>query len=119
MLPGCLCPGGIIDPAPVRVTTATLEAQLDLAPPHAPYRLWATAGPAMIRHGGIGYERPRSPESWGGALGLDFAAPARAHWQLTAAARGIGYSFNLEFPPQHGPQFDVLGSLGLRWRYAP
>ena len=114
-LPGCLCPGGPTDPAPVRVTIAALAGQYNLSRELTRYDLWAGVGPAMISHSGRGYERPDSPVSWGGLVGLEFALRIAAHWRFVTNATGVGYSFNLDFPPQHGPQLDALLSIGVRW----
>ena len=114
-LPSCLCPGGPTDPVPVRVTTAAVVGQYDLSLRPSDYHLWAGVGPAAIRHVGRGYERPSSPISWGGAFGLELTLPLIPHWDFVTKTTGVGYSFNLDFPPQHGPQLDVLLSIGARW----
>jgi hypothetical protein len=113
-LPSCLCPGGPTGPSSVRVRIAALVAQYDLSI-QPRYDLWASLGPAIIRHSGRGYEQPDSPVSWGGEVGLELAIRLSSHWQLVTGATGIGYSFNVDFPPQHGPQLDALLSLGVRW----
>ena len=115
-LPSCLCPGGQpTDPVPVRVTLAGVLGQYDLSADPSRYHLWAGVGPVAIRHAGRGYERPTSPVSWGGAFGLELALPVASHWELVTKGTGAGYSFNLDFPPQHGPQLDVTLSIGARW----
>ena len=113
-LPGCLCPGGPTDPQPVHVGLAGVLGQYDVSS-NPRYHLWAGLGPAVIRHSGRGYERPDSPISWGGAFALELAVPLPSRWEFVTNATGVGYSFNLDFPPQHGPQLDALLSLGARW----
>jgi hypothetical protein len=114
-LPSCTCPGGPTAPAPVHVSIAAVEAQLEFSPRPSRYQLWVSGGPAVIRHSGRGYERPPSPVSWGGALGLELGVPVGSHWQVVATGTGIGYHFDLDFPPQHGPQLDAVLAVGLRW----
>ena len=114
-LPSCLCPGGPTDPVPVRVAIGAVTAQYDLSSLPARYHLWASVGPALIRHSGRGYERSDSPISWGGVVGLELAVPLARRLDLVTNGSGIGYSFNLDFPPQHGPQLDALLSIGVRW----
>ena len=114
-LPSCLCPNGPTDPVPVRVSVAALTGQYDLSLQPTRYHLWASLGQVVIRHSGRGYERPDSPVSWGGAGGLQLAIPFASHFELVGAGTGIGYWFDLDFPPQHGPQLDALLSVGVRW----
>lgn len=111
-----MCPGfGATDPAPIRVSFAAITAQYDLSFRPARYHLWATAGPAVIRHSGIGYDQPQTPTSLGGAFGLALTAPLAWHLDWMASAGGVGYWFNLNFPQQYGPQLDALLSAGVRW----
>ena len=115
-LPSCLCPGGApTAPVPIRVSLAALAGQYDLSSHPARYHLWADVGPAVVRHTGRGYERPDSPISWGGILGLELAVPMASRWEFVTGANGVGYSFSEDFPPQHGPQLDALVSIGVRW----
>jgi hypothetical protein len=114
-IPSCICPGGPTAPAPVRVTIATVTGQYDLSPRPARYHVWLGAGPAVIRHSGRGYERPDSPVSWGGAVGLELTVPLAPHWEFVTDGNGVGYDFNLDSPAQHGPQLDAVLSFGVRW----
>jgi hypothetical protein len=46
---------------------------------------------------------------------LELVLPLASHWDSVTSGTGAGYSFNLDYPPQHGPQLDVLLSIGARW----
>lgn len=105
-----------------RVNIATLEAQYRLRSGADGSRWLVGAGPAMIQHRGEGYSRYGSPQSWGGAVGLEFEHDIAHHLQLCANLRGVAYRFNMNSSwdhlnslSQHGLQFDGLATLGLRW----
>lgn len=116
-LPSCLCPNGRTAETHARVNFAVVEGQYDLSLAPARYQLWLGAGPAVVQHAGTGYARYGSPVSMGGGFSLRFAAPITPHLQLAASAMGMGYKFNLDFPPEHGQQLDALASVGLRWQW--
>lgn len=117
---GCPCPGGfVLPPTPARVTVATVAGQYDLSNRPARYRLSANVGPALMRHGGAAYGRYGSPTSWGGTAGLELAASIAKHLHVVATVSGVGYSFNLASPPEHGPQLDATALLGVRWHSGP
>jgi hypothetical protein len=116
-LPSCLCPEGPTGETHARVNLAVVEGQYDLSLAPDRYHLWLGAGPSIVQHAGTGYARYGSPTSVAGGLSLHFAAPLGSHVQLAASAMGLRYSFNLDFPPEHGPQLDGLASVGLRWHW--
>lgn len=84
--------------------------------PVSSYEISLGLGPALIQHGGEGYGRYGSPRSWGGVGTIEIARDVTSHFGVAAGALATAYSFNLDFPPQSGRQFDVLMSLGGRWR---
>jgi hypothetical protein len=117
-LPSCTCPGGPTGVTHARVNLAALEGQYDISLSPGHYHLWLGAGPAIVQHAGTGYARYGSPKSVAGGFSLRAAAPLGSHFQLDASAMGMGYSFNQEFPPEHGPQLDALATVGLRWHWS-
>ena len=84
--------------------------------PVSSYEISVGVGPALIQHGGEGYERYGSPRSWGGIGAIEIGHNLTSHFGVAAGALATAYSFKLDFPPQSGRQFDVLMSLGGRWR---
>ena len=115
--PGCACPGGyILPPTTERVTLAAVEG-LYRVPLGGTNEFSFGGGPAMIQHGGDGYGRYGSPKSWGGVGSVEIGHAVNSHLEAAARVLGAAYSFRLDFPPQSGPQFDLLVSLGVRWRF--
>jgi len=114
-VPGCTCPGGSrLSPTGERVSVVALEGLYTI--PASSYELSLGLGPALIRHGGEGYGRYGSPRSWGAVGAIEIARNVTSHFGVTARALATTYSFSLDFPPQSGRQFDLLMSLGGRWR---
>jgi hypothetical protein len=115
-VPGCACPGGsILPPTGERVSLAAVEG-LYRIPIDGSNEVSFGLGPAMIQHGGEGYGRYGSPKSWGGVGGLEVTHSVGSHVEAAARALAAVYSFHLDFPPESGPQLDLLMSLSVRWR---
>jgi hypothetical protein len=116
-VPGCLCPGGyILPPTGERVNLAAVEG-LYRIPIGGRNEVSFGLGPAMIQHGGEGYGRYGSPKSWGGLGGIEVSHSLTSHVEAAARALAAAYSFHLDFPPQSGPQLDLVISLSIRWRF--
>lgn len=114
-------PGQRTDALEVAVT---LQGQYDVSPTPEKYRLWLSAGPGFIQHGGEAYAKFGSPLFVGGALGLGIAIPIGYHLQIAAGATTLFYGFNVKTPQtmggdpvslQRGSQSDALIHLGVRW----
>jgi hypothetical protein len=114
-VPGCLCPGGSLPSTGERVSLLAGEG-LYRIPIGGPNEVSVGLGPAVIQHGGEGYGRYGSPKSWGGIGGIEVSRSMASHFVVAAQAHAAAYSFRLDFPPQSGPQVDLLLSLTLRWR---
>lgn len=122
--------GGVISPeGPSPLTTArvlvlTAQAQYDVSPAPRAFRLWLSAGPALVRHGGDTYAAYGAPTSVGGALGVAVTRPLGTHLQAVAGATTLLYTLNLAMPAdlrgnpgslEHGFQRDALLHVGVRW----
>jgi len=120
---GCICPGGggPRDGINARVNVAVLEGQYDILPAPSQYRLWVSAGPALVQHAGDAYTPYDSPRSWAAAFGLDLAVDLAGPFQLHANATTMTYTFDvMPDSPQsleRGRQLDALFSVGLRLHY--
>lgn len=123
-VPEVITPGGPRGPTDAAVTVATLQGQYDVSTTPKAHRVWVSAGPAFVRHGGAAYAPYGSPTSLGAALGLTVAVPIASRLQLTADATGVFYIFDVPMPPEfarnpgrleHGDQRDVLVRFGLAW----
>jgi hypothetical protein len=121
-LPGCICPGGggPRNGTDARVNVAVLEGQYDLSLAPSRYRLWLSAGPALVQHAGDAYAPFDSPHSWAAAFGLDLGIGLIGPLQLHANATTVIYSFDVNPDSrqslERGRQTDALISVGLRWR---
>jgi len=114
-VPGCICPGGhTLPPTGERVSLVAVEA-LYRTPIGGPNKLSFEIGPAMIQHGGDGYGHYGSPKSWGGVGGIEVSRSLASHFEAAARALAAAYSYHMDFPPQSGPQLDLIVSLALRW----
>ena len=113
--PGCTCPGGHdLPPTGQRVNIAALDVFYHRA--ITPSSIAVGLGPAMIEHGGNGYGRYGSPKSWGGVGVIEVSRPLVSHVDGAARILAAAYSFHLDYPPQSGPQLDLLLLVSIRWR---
>jgi hypothetical protein len=103
---------------------ATLLGQFDVSPTPERYRVWLSAGPGFIQHGGSAYAKFGSPKSFGSALGVGIAVPIRYRLQIAAGATALRYHIDVTTPQtmggdpatlQRGRQTDALFHLGVRW----
>ena len=114
--PGCVCPGGqTLPPTGQRVSLVVVEG-LYRKPLGGANEVSLGLGPAMIQHGGEGYGRYGSPKSLGGAGSIEVSRLLTSHLDASARALAAAYSFYLDYPPQSGPQLDLVISLSVRWR---
>jgi hypothetical protein len=115
-VPSCSCPGGfVVPPTGERVDVAAVEG-LYRVPLRGRNEVSFGLGPALIEHAGEGYHRYGSPKSWGGAGDIEATHALTSHLEASARALASAYSFRLDFPPQSGPQLDLLMSVSVRWR---
>lgn len=119
-----ITPAGPRGPTGARVVAATLLGQYEVSPTPERYRLWLSAGPGVVRHGGDAYSRYGSPTSMAGAFGAGLRLPMPMHFQLAADATTLLYPFDVQMPAflqsnpgslEHGRQVDALVHLGVRW----
>ncbi len=117
-------PAGPRGPTSAHVVAVTLQAQYEVSPTPETYRVWLSAGPGLIRHGGDAYAPYGSPTSVSGALGVGISLPIGFHLQIAADATTLLYSFDVKMPPelqgnpgslQHGTQADALVHVDVRW----
>jgi hypothetical protein len=122
--PGVITPAGPRGPTSAQLVVATLQGQYDISPQPESFRLWVSAGPGLIRHGGDAYAPYGSPVSAAGAFGASLRLPIASRLQVTAGTTTLLYLFDLKMPPelrgnpgslQRGRQTDVLWQLGMRW----
>ena len=119
-------PAGPMGPTGARVVAASLLGQYEVSPTLESYRLWLSAGPGVVRHGGDAYARYGSPTSIAGAFGVGLRLPLPMHFRFAADATTLVYPFDVEVPTiimdwsnpytlQRGRQVDALVHLGLQW----
>ena len=123
-VPGGITPAGPLGPTGAQEVVATVQGQYDVSPSPENYRVWLSAGPGLIRHGGDAYARYGSPLSLGGAFGVGITLPIMSRLQIAADATTLLYPFDVKMPRdlqgnpgslQHGAQTDALIHLGARW----
>lgn len=123
-LPEVITPAGPRGPTKAEVDIASLEGQYDVSPRSERYRVWLSAGPAVIRHGGDAYAPYGRPVSVGGAVSAALVVPLRSELQMAFDLTTLWYVFDLPMPSQfqnnpgsleHGAQRDALLRVGLRW----
>ena len=116
-VPGCECPGGFaLPPTGERVSLVAVQG-LYRIPIGEANEIGFGLGPTMVQHGGEGYGRYGSPKSWGGIGGVELSQLLGSHLEAAAHALAAAYSFHLGYPPQSGPQLDLLIFLDVRWRW--
>ena len=117
-------PAGPRGPTEAQVVVVTLQGQYDVSPTPEKYRVWLSAGPGLVRHGGDAYAPHGSPVSVGSALGVGITLPITLRLRIAADATTLLYPFDVKMPPelqgnpgslQHGVQTDALIRLGVRW----
>lgn len=123
-IPGIITPAGPRGPTTARVMIATLLGQYDVSPVPERMRLWLSAGPGLVQHGGSAYKSYGSPVSLGVAFGAGIALPIASELQVTAGATAVRYTLDVKMPPElqgnsgsleHGTRTDAVIHLGLRW----
>lgn len=123
-LPAVITPGGSSGSTSARVTVTTVLGQYDISPAPERVRLWLSAGPGFVQHGGSAYRFYGAPRSLGVAMGGGVALPIASALQVTAGATAVRYSLDVRMPAalranpgslQHGMQSDVVMHIGLRW----
>jgi hypothetical protein len=121
-------PGGPMGPYQAQVVIVTAQALFDVSPSAENFRMWLSAGPALIRHGGEAYSNANvgAPVTFGGALGAGLRIPMTSHLSLAAGVETILYHLDIKLPQQlslnpgrmeSGSQADLLLHLGLVWSW--
>jgi hypothetical protein len=119
-----ITPAGPRGPTPAQVVTVTAQALLNLATEPKLYRLWVSAGPGFVRHGGSSYAQFGSPSNLAAVFGVGFSVPIGAGLSATAGATAEFYQLNIPMPPglqgnpgslESGFQKDGLVHVGLTW----
>jgi hypothetical protein len=117
-------PDGPRGPTPAQVLSVTAQALLNLSAEPSLYRLWLSAGPGLVRHGGSSYAPFGSPSNLAAVLGAGFSVPIGIGLSATAGATAQFYDFNMKMPPglqanpgslESGFQKDALVHVGLTW----
>jgi hypothetical protein len=127
-MPEVTTPGGAMGPYSAQVLIVTAQAQYDLSPSPERYRIWVSAGPGLIRHGGDAYAIAGvgSPITVGAALGMGLNIPIASRLSATVGAETLLYHLDIKFPPElrgnpgsleSGFQSDLLLHVGLAWRW--
>lgn len=115
-------------PYQAQVVIVTAQALFDVSPSAENFRMWLSAGPALIRHGGEAYSNANvgAPVTFGGALGAGLRIPMTSHLSLAAGVETILYHLDIKLPQQlslnpgrmeSGSQADLLLHLGLVWSW--
>jgi hypothetical protein len=121
-------PGGPRGPYQAQVAIVTAQALFAVSPSAENVRMWFSAGPALIRHGGEAYSivGVGAPVTFGGALGAGLKIPLASRMSLAADVETILYSLDIKLPPElslnpgkmeSGSQADLLLHLGLSWNW--
>jgi hypothetical protein len=114
--------------ASAQVLVVTAQARYELLPNFERTRLWVSAGPGLVRRGGMAYSENGvgAPVSVGAALGVGMEVPITRHLRATAGFQLLLYSLDVKVPPnfiqvpgefESGFQRDLLPHIGLAWRW--
>jgi hypothetical protein len=114
--------------ASAQVLVVTAQARYELLPSSERTRLWLSAGPGLVRRGGMAYSENGvgAPVSVGTALGAGMEVPITRHLRATAGFQLLLYQLDVKVPPnlikvpgefESGFQRDLLPHLGLAWRW--
>jgi hypothetical protein len=106
-----------------QVQIASIAVMSNMAPTNANYRVWASAGPAVVHRGGESYSfGPTFTTSYdiGAALGLGGDIPIRHRLHATVALNSLMYWVHVDHTDDHhsierGFQNDLLFHAGLAW----
>jgi hypothetical protein len=106
-----------------QVQIASVQVMSNMAPTNASYRVWASAGPAVIHRGGESYNfDPTITKSFdpGLALGLGGDIPIARRMRATIGVNSLMYWVHVDDPDDHhsmerGFQNDLLFHAGLSW----
>ena len=110
-------------PTSARVSIATAEAVIDVVA--APQRrVWISAGPALVRHGGDAYAPYGSPTQFAAALGVGSTVTFARRLRATLGLSALRYELNIPLPPylslnpgsmERGTMTDLLVRAALTW----
>lgn len=121
-------PGGAQENIPeslgAQVQIASVQVMGNMAPANANYRVWASAGPAVIHRGGDAYNLdPTFTKSYdvGAAFGLGGDIPLGHRLHVTVGVQSLLYWDHVDNPEDHhsierGFQDDLTLHTGLAWR---
>jgi hypothetical protein len=106
-----------------QVQIASVQVMSNMAPTNASYRVWASAGPAVIHRGGESYNfDPTITKSFdpGLALGLGGDIPVARRMRATIGVNSLMYWVHVDNPEDHhsierGFQNDLLFHAGISW----
>jgi hypothetical protein len=107
----------------MQVQTFSAQIMSNMAPTNAAYRVWASAGPAVIHRGGDAYNLDTSIKSSfdpGAALGLGGDVPIGHRMHATVALNSFMYWVHVDNVDDHhsierGFQNDLLLHAGVSW----
>jgi hypothetical protein len=125
-IPQTITPEGPRGPTAAQVVIVTAQAQYDLSPKPGNYRMWVSAGPGLVRHGGDAYANigAGSPANAAAALGVGLDIPIVSRLRGTVGAETLFYQMDVPMPPEsrlnpgsleRGFQIDALVHVGLAW----
>jgi hypothetical protein len=113
-------PEGSRGPTSATIMVGSAQVLYDVLPDRA-HRLWISAGPGVVRHGGDAYSSFGSPTQLAAAVGIGSTVTLFRHLQATAGLSALFYSFDLPalgLDPRSlegGPQQDLLVHVGIAW----
>lgn len=117
-------PGGPVGPTSVRILAGSAQLCYALLVDPRGNRIWVSAGPGVIRHGGDAYAAVGAQTDLAGALGLGGRVPLGGAFALTAGVSALFYAYDVAMPAalrlngdslQKGTQRDVLFHVGVDW----
>ena len=106
-----------------RVSIATAEAVFDVVTAQQ-RRVWISAGPALVHHGGKAYSTYGSPTQFAAALGAGSTIAVARRLRVTLGVSALRYELNIPLPPslrlnpgsmERGTMTDVLVRAALTW----
>lgn len=121
-----IAPVGTSNVVSVHVTTFSLQALINVLGRDDGYRVWVSAGPGLVHHGGESYEAVGAQTDLAAAGGIGGSYPILGSLRATAGANMVFYSYNVAMPVelrangasvQSGAQRDALFHIGLNWAW--
>lgn len=119
-----ITPVGPTGPIPARVTTGIVQLLFDVLDRADGVRVWLSAGPGLVRHGGEAYDAVGSQADVAAAGGVGGSCPIAGSLRATAGLTALLYSYNVAMPAalrlngeslQKGSRRDALFHVGVNW----